>query len=132
MEGKITLITPPDFYENSNLSILFVNLSDRDQDIVTKYLSETAYKEDINIYFYTGETNLPWFFYAMSRCEHKYIDLNKKTFVTDALGGYMLGKSKFFYKTDDENLSAVYSHINTNRIERIETFMESVFGGETN
>ena len=38
MNGKITLITPPDFFENDNHSILFVHLNDTDQytmDIVT-------------------------------------------------------------------------------------------------
>jgi hypothetical protein len=129
MNGKITLITPPDFYENDNPSILFVNLNATDQDIVSKWFSDSQIEDAINIYVYDGEPNLPWFFYAMARCDYKYIDLDTKTFVTDALSAYMLGKSNVFYKTTDNNLAAIFSHINTNRIDRIETFMESVFSG---
>jgi len=131
MPGKLTLITPPDFFENGNRSILFVHLSDEDQDAVSRWLADAQLEEDVNLYVYMGEPTLPWFFYAMARCEHKYIDLNGKSSVTDALGGYILGKSDVYYKTDDANLAAIYSHINSNRIDRIETFMESIFGGQT-
>jgi hypothetical protein len=131
MSGKLTLITPPDFFENGNRSILFVHLSDEDQDAVSRWLADAKLEEDVNLYVYMGEPTLPWFFYAMARCEYKYIDLNGKSSVTDALGGYILGKSDVFYKTDDANLAAIYSHINSNRIDRIETFMESIFGGQT-
>lgn len=131
MPGKLTLITPPDFYENGNLSILFVNLSDEDQDAVSRWLADAQLDQDLNLYVYMGEPTLPWFFYAMARCEYKYIDLNGKNSVTEALGGYVLGKSDVYYKTDDANLAAIYSHINSNRIDRVETFMESIFGGKT-
>jgi hypothetical protein len=130
MPGKITLITPPDFFENENKSILFVNLSDDDQDKVSRWLAKSNLTSDINLYVYSGELTAPWFFYAMARCEHKYIDLNGKNFITDALSGYIIGKSNVFYKTDDANLASLYSHINTNRIDHIETFMESIFSGQ--
>ena len=51
MDGKITLVTPPDIFENGNLSILLVNLSEEDQDTVGKWLSKSDIKENLNIYF---------------------------------------------------------------------------------
>ena len=51
MNGKITLITPPDIFENGNKSILLVNLSDADQDAVSKWLSESTFEQNLNIYF---------------------------------------------------------------------------------
>jgi hypothetical protein len=131
MPGKLTLITPPDFFETGNTSVLFANLSDADQDAVSKWLAEAQLEQDVNFYVYSGEPSLPWFFYAMARCEYKYIDLNGNNSVTQALSGYLLGKSNVYYKTDDANLAAIYSHINSNRIDRIETFMESILGGQT-
>lgn len=124
MEGKITLVTPPDIFENSNTSVLFVNLSDQDQDLVSRWLSEQNIKTDLNFYVFSGEPSVPWFLHALNRCEHKYIDLNNINYVTQALSGYMLSRSGVYYKVDDESISAVYSHINPNRIKKIETFLE--------
>lgn len=124
MLGKITLITPPDIFENSNTSILFVHLSEKDQDTVSQWLAKNDVNEDLNFYFYTGEPDVSWFLHAAARCEHKYIDLNNVNYVTQSLSGYLLGKSGVYYKVDDENVAAVYSHINTNRITNIETFLE--------
>ena len=128
---KITLVTPPDFYENGNLSILFINLSEDDQDKVSSWLSNSTVSDHINIYFYSGESNVPWLLYALSRCEYKYIDIDSKTFITDCLSSYILTKTNVFYKTSDNDLAAVYTHVNTNKIDRIETFMESIFSGQT-
>jgi hypothetical protein len=124
MDGKITLITPPDIFENSNTSVLFVHLSEPDQDIVSRWLSSQDIKKDLNFYFYSGEPDVPWFLHALNRCEYKYIDLNNINYITQSLSGYMLSKSEVCYKTDDDNISAVYSYINSNRITKIETFLE--------
>ena len=62
MEGKITLITPPDVFENDSYSILFVHLNEEDQEIVSKWLASTDIKQNVNIYFYSGEAELNWFF----------------------------------------------------------------------
>jgi hypothetical protein len=132
MNGKITLITPPDVYENSTKSVLFVNLSDEDQDVVSKWLSTQNLKEDINIYVYSGETDVEWFFWAIGVCQHKYIDLDGVNEITKALSGYVLGKSGFCYKTTDENLAAVYSHINANRITNITNFLERSLSEQNN
>jgi hypothetical protein len=131
MNGKITLITPPDIFENGNLSILLVNVGDKDQDAITKWLSESAFEKDVNIYFYAGEPNVPWFFHAIGCCEYKYIDLDGDNYVTKALSGYVLGKCGFSYKTVDENLASVYSYINNNRVLRVEEFLERALSGQT-
>jgi hypothetical protein len=129
MQGKVTLITPPDFYENENRSILFFHLSENDQDAVSKWLNESKLKENLNLYVYSNETNLPWIFYAFGRSDYKYIDFNEMNSITQALGGYLIGRNNVYYKTNDENLAAIYSHINNNRITRIEEFLERTLIG---
>lgn len=131
MQGKITLITPPDIYENSNTSILFVHLTEEEQDTVSRWLSNNDLSEDINIYLYSGETNLEWFLYALSRCEYKYINIDCVNYITQSLSGYILGKSNTFYKTDDPNLIAVYSHINSGSVINVEQFLESILSDKT-
>lgn len=124
MENKITLITPPDFFENESFSILFVHLSEEDQGKVSSWLANANLTEHINIYFYDHEIDLNWFFYTLSRCEYKYIDTNDLNYATQALSGYILGKKNTYYKVDDESMSAVYHYINQNRVTNIESFLE--------
>lgn len=132
MTGKITLITPPDIFENSNPSVLFVHITDEEQDVISRWLGSADFKTDINFYVYSGEPNAMWFLYAMNRCEHKYINIDCVNYITQALSGYALSKSGTFYKTQDENLAAVYSHINSNRVNQVEQFLESILGAKTN
>lgn len=131
MQGKITLITPPDIFENSNTSVLFSHITDEEQDTISKWLSTSDFNEDINFYVYSGETNVSWFLYAMNRCEYKYINIDCVNYITQALSGYALTRNGTFYKTLDENLASVYSHINSNRIDRVETFLKSILGDQT-
>jgi hypothetical protein len=132
MTGKITLITPPDIFENSNPSVLFVHITEEEQDIISRWLGKADFKTDINFYVYSGEPNAIWFLYALNRCEHKYINIDCVNYITQALSGYALSKSGIFYKTQDENLAAVYSHINSNRVSQVEQFLESILGAKTN
>jgi hypothetical protein len=127
MESKITLITPPDFFENESYSILFIHLTDEDQVVVSKWLANANLTEHINIYFYDHEIDLPWFLHALARCEYKYIDLDGLNYATSALSGYIVGKKNTYYKTKDENASAVYHYLNQNRITNIESFLERAF-----
>jgi len=132
MQGGITLITPPDIYENSNLSILFVHLNENDQDACSKLLKESTLKEDINLYVYSGEENISWLLYALGRCEYKYVDVDGANEISRAMMGYILGKQGICYRTEDENLAAIYSHINGNRVTSITEFMQKALGDQNN
>jgi hypothetical protein len=129
MQGKLTLITPPDIFENSNESILFVHLSDEEQETISKWLANNTVDADLNLYVYDGEPNTSWFLYALSRCEHKYINLDGLNYVTQALSGYALGKSGVHYSITNNELANVYNHINHNRVGRVEEFLERIFSG---
>jgi hypothetical protein len=130
MNGKITLITPPDFYETGNTSILLAHLTEEEQDAISQWLGKTDLKDNINIYFYNGEPNSTWILYAANRCEYKYINMDRVNYITQALSGYILSKTNFYYQTSDNELAEVYDHINTKRVENIEQFLESIFGDQ--
>ena len=130
MKGKITLITPPDVFENETYSVLFIHLSDQDQEKVSAWLAESKLDLDINIYFYSGETDIAWVLHALSRCQYKYIDLDNLNEVSSAISGYVLGKRDTFYKTQNENISQVYRYINQNRIMNIESFLTKAFNDQ--
>lgn len=127
MQGKVTLITPPDIFENENVSLLLIHVSDDDQLQVSKWLADKSFKDNINIYFYDQESDIPWLLHASSRCEFKFIDLNNLTHQTTPLSGYLLGKPNVYYKVDNETTASICSHINNNRISNVQTFLEKAF-----
>lgn len=128
MQGKITLVTPPDIYENSNPSLLFIHISDADQDTASQWLGKQKLTANTNFYMYNGEPNVPWILWAMGACQYKYIDIDNQNNISQPLCGYLLGKADIYYKTEDENLAAVCSYINNNRVKRIEDFLERALG----
>jgi hypothetical protein len=124
MTNKITLITPPDIYENGNLSLLFMHINDQDQEMVSRWLAERELSSNINFYIYNGEIDIPWLLWAVNLCQYKYIDLDLTNELSKLISSYILSKNNFYYKTADENLAALYSHINNNRVVKIESFLE--------
>lgn len=127
MTGKITLITPPDFYENSNFSILFMGLDEVQQDKVSSWLGAKSEFPDTNIYFHQGENNMPWLLYAVNRTDVKLLNLDSDSAIITLLGSYILGKSNVYYTTKDANLKELMSFINNNYVPDVESFMEKVF-----
>lgn len=126
MTNKITFITPPDIYENSNQSVLFVNLSDRNQELASQWLFNIN-MEPTNFYVFSGEPNISWLLHAASVSDAVFVDVDNLNDVSKVICSYLLGKNDVYYKTDDENLVAIYGHINANRVSNIEQFLEKVF-----
>ena len=130
MDGKITLITPPDIFENESHSVLFMHLSDEDQDIVSKWFKEANIVDNINVYFYNVTDQLDWLFYAIARCDYKFIDLDNLNSETALLAGYILSKKNTYYKLESSIDSKIYNYINQSRISHIQSFLESAFNDQ--
>lgn len=128
MATKLTLITPPDIYQNNQDSILLIDITEKEQDEVSTWLGQNPLS--INIYFYQGETNIPWFMHALSCATYKYINLNNMSAVSSYLSGYTVSKSGVYYSTIDDNVAILYSHINMNRVDNVVAFLERTFGGK--
>jgi hypothetical protein len=126
MSLLLTLITPPDIFENDNHSIFLINLTEKEQDEATKWLSDCTLDIELNIYFYQHEPNVVWFLHAMANSGHKYINLDNTHGMSEMLNGYILSKSSVYYSTSDKNQVAVYSHINQNKVDNIKAFFERV------
>lgn len=127
MNGKITLITSPDIFENESLSLFFAHLDDEDQEKVTSWFSNSTVDQDVNIYFLDKESDMPWILHAMAKSNFRFINLDELSETTKLLSGYILGKSNTFYKTKSENAAAICYYINQNRITNIESFLGRVF-----
>ena len=126
MSLSITLITPPDIFENESPGIFLINLTEPQQDEATKWLADCKLDIDLNIYFLQNENNPTWFFHAMSASSHKYINLDNTFGMSEMLAGYILGKSSTHYSTVDKNKIAAYSHINQNKVDNVKSFFERV------
>jgi hypothetical protein len=126
MQNKLTLITPPDFYENSNFSVLFLGITEQDQDAASKWLAGNSYP-DTNFYYYQGEPNIPWLLYAANRSDIKFLNFDSNGSIINIMGSYILGRPNVYYTTKDENLKQLMSHINNNFVDSIEKFLERAF-----
>jgi 5-keto 4-deoxyuronate isomerase len=128
MTVKITLITPPDIFENDNESVLLLNLSEEQQNLATDWLGRFETDRNLNIYFYQNETEVPWIFHAMGVSKYKYIDVDATKGVSQLLISYILSKPNTYYSTSDANTHAVYSYINSNSVTSVVEFLERTLG----
>jgi hypothetical protein len=124
MTVKITLITPPDIFQNDNTSILLINLSEEEQNNATDWLSSFESNESLNIYFYQGEIDMPWFLHAMAVSNYKYINTDEMPDITQFLSGYVLGKPNTYYSTTNPNLSSLFGYINNGCVGNVTEFLE--------
>jgi len=127
MQNKITLITPPDFYENGNLSILLIGMSDIEQDIVSQWLGKNDINRDINIYTYQGENNVEWFLYALGRSDFKYINLDNEDPITNVMTSYIASRPEVYYHSENKDIVKLISYLNNNSVNNIEEFFERIF-----
>lgn len=127
MSNKITLITPPDIYENSNFSLLFIGLSEEDQETASKWLGQKESFPTSNFYFYQGENNMTWLLYSLNRADAVFIDLDVEQSITNVMASYILGKPNVYYTTKNENLKALLCYINTKFVDSVEKFLEKVY-----
>ena len=124
----ITLITPPDIFENGNVSILLMNVSEEEQESSSKWLAEHPLKQPINIYYYQGENNVSWLLHAMAVSKGVYLNCDNNSDFTKWLTSYILSKHNVWYSAKDENLRALMSYINQRSIKDITEFLEVHFG----
>lgn len=127
MPLKITLVTPPDIFQNDNPSILLMNLVEKEQDLATQWLGNLDVDLNLNIYFYQNEPNAIWFLHSLATSSHKYIDIDNTNGMSEMLLGYLLSKPATYYKTKDTNKNSVFCHINQNRVDSVTDFLERVF-----
>jgi hypothetical protein len=130
MANKITLVTPPDFYENSNFSILFIGMTDQDQDLASAWLGKNETYPDCNFYYFQGENNMEWLLYALHRSDAIFLNFNADRVIINIMGSYILSRPNVYYTTEDENLKALMSYVNNQYLPNITDFLEKVFNDQ--
>jgi hypothetical protein len=124
----ITLITPPDIFENENVSILFMNISDQEQEEASTWFASQNIEDAINIYYYQGETDITWLLHAAAISKGVYVNCDSGSDITKWITSYMLGKANVWYSSEDDNLKALMSYINQKNTNNITQFLEVHFG----
>jgi hypothetical protein len=124
----ITLITPPDIFENGNTSILFMNVSEEEQEQSSRWFAENNLANPINIYYYNGENNIQWLLHAMAVSKGVYLNCDNNSDFTKWLTSYILSKNNVWFRAQDENFRALMSYINQRSVNNITDFLEVHFG----
>lgn len=126
MTAKITLITPPDIFENSNVALAFFNPSEEDQDISSEWLSANLKDIDLNLYYYQGEPEVPWLLHAIGVSKSIYFNCDKTPDVSTILMAYILSKPNVYYKTTNPHIQAIAQYFNQRSVNSISEFLEKV------
>ena len=124
--GKITLVTPPDFYENQNFSILMIGLSDSEQDKTSVWLGQSNITQDINLYYYQGEDSIEWLLYAIARADATYINADTDQLLPTQFLSYFISRPSVFYNTYDENKNKLFSCLSNRYVNTIEDFLKGI------
>jgi hypothetical protein len=130
MANKITLVTPPDFYENSNFSILFIGMTEKDQDDASAWLGQNERYPDCNFYYFQGENNMEWLLYALHRSDAVFLNFNVDRAIINIMGSYILSRPNVYYTTEDDNMKALMSYVNNQYLPNITDFLEKVFNDQ--
>lgn len=124
--NKITLITPPDYFENSNPSILLIGLNEEQQDQITVCLGNTDVSPDLNVYYYQDEDNLEWLLYALARSGATFVNGDCENFTVRNLLSYILSRPNVYWTTKDEDIKKLFGYINGHYVNTIEDFFKGL------
>lgn len=124
----ITLITPPDIFENGNKSILFMNVSEEEQETSSLWFSEHTIDKPLNLYYYQGENNMTWLLHAIAVSQGVYLNCDNDSDFTKWLTSYILSKHNVWYSAKDDNFRSMMSYINQRSVNNITEFLEVHFG----
>jgi hypothetical protein len=126
MSGKITLVSPPDVHVNNNYSIILINTTEEEQDIISHWLSSKSLKKEITIYFYNNENNLQWLVAANAIAKCKYINLSNTRDNAQFLSSFILSYENCYYSLKDDNMFEIFKLVNTSKVDSIEEFLDRV------
>ncbi len=121
----ITLITPPDIFENGNVSVLFMNITEEEQESSSKWFAEHTLSYPINLYYYNGENNMTWLLHALAVSKGVYLNCDNDSDFTKWLTSYILSKHNVWFRAKDENFKALMSYINQRPVNNITEFLEA-------
>lgn len=124
----ITLITPPDIFENENQSLVLMNITDEEQEQTSLWLSQQNIDKPLNLYYYQGETDIPWLLHAVAISKAVYLNCENNSDVTKWITSYILGKPNVYYRSLDPNFRALMSYINQKQVKDITEFLEVQLG----
>lgn len=124
----ITLITPPDIFENENPSLVLMNISEEEQELSSTWLSQKNINHPLNLYYYQGELDIPWLFHAVAISKGVYLNCENNSNVTKWITSYILGKTNVWYRASDDNFNSLMNHINQKQVKSITEFLEVHLG----
>jgi hypothetical protein len=127
MTGKINLITEPDILANDSLSVLLINLSNDDEQLITDHLSKHDLTSTINLYVQKGEQpNLFWLLNTFAFSTHVVINLDNIDPLVGTYATYFIGRAKTYFYTTSDQMSEIMSPISINKVGSVVEFFEKI------
>jgi hypothetical protein len=152
--GKITLVTPPDSFQNQNKSFCLINFSKKDKDSFADQLNQHMPNKDVNIYLwddnnFSMEKTDPnydacvkeWehtqnnrdYNWLLNVCQTADITILNMDNISKALmpwSGYILTLSKTHFINSDAAEAKTLSVLNRNRTESLSQLFQQLTDNE--
>jgi hypothetical protein len=121
--GKITLITPPDRFFNSNLSYLLVKPGNHVKEQFQTILSRSM--EDLNVFIFDNDDiDIGWMLSVSHQVDCIIIDVDNCDPITHKFVTFMLSHPNAYYMTKDE--TTPYQLLSKNRIYNLDWIVEQI------
>jgi len=124
MKNKITLITPPDKFENANFNLTLINLNQSQQESVTNWLEQVEIEKDMNIYYFGPNDDAQWLLYAVNQSHLTYCNIDNQCQTMSVLLSWIVAKNKVYFNSENEKTSTILSNITHNRVPDISFFLD--------
>lgn len=126
MSAKITLISPPDVYVNRGFSIILVNTTDEEQELISNWFGANNLSKEISIYFYNNERNVQWLVTAFNMAHYRYVNVDNSVDQSNVLLSYLLSAENCYYSTVNPNAAEIFSLLNTSKLDSVTDFLDKV------
>ena len=114
-----TIITPPDYYHNSQFKVLILNPTAEEKQIYSDFIkSELA--PDLSIYLYDNQDQIDWLLNVIRIVDAAYINVDNSKDLSYYYISYLVSQPNVTWNSDKLD----YSILNREKVRTIDEFIQ--------
>lgn len=117
----LTIITPPDYYHNSQSKLLIVNPTEAEKKTVSDWL-KSADVFDVSVYVYNNDDDITWLLNVIKTADDAYINVDNSKDLSYYYISYLVSQSNVTWNSEKVD----YSIINREKVRTIDEFIQRV------
>jgi hypothetical protein len=114
---KLYLITPPDYYYNQAFSVLLINTTPEEKEIIQDWLAKND--KEIVLYLYDNLDDISWLINVLKQVKTAYINVDNATDISYHYISYLVSHINITWYSEKIDFSV----INKDRVRNINEYM---------